>query len=133
MILVKILFKQAVMGVSTSELTNAEGPSSSGKVMISGKMFLLTRHLADRQQFRLYFCSSASLSASLSVLVSGIDRLPVLGRLTGQFRERWARVTSHLCVCAYWDEIKGSLRPLGSTVAAGKTANQDKGIMFWVL
>lgn len=90
--------------------------------MISGKMFLLTMHLADLQQFTLYFCSSARLSSSASLSVSlslsWIDRLPVFSRLTGQFRERWARVTSHLCVCAYCDGIKGSLRPLGSTVAA---------------
>lgn len=57
--------------------------------------------------------------ASHYLSLSWIDRLlPVFSRLTAQFRDHGVRVTRHLCVCTYCDGLKGSLRPLGSTVAA---------------
>lgn len=67
-------------------------------------------------------CSFPGHSSSFvfpSPPLSWIDRLlPAFSGLTAQFRDGGVRVTIRLCVCAYCDGLKGSLGPLGSTVAA---------------
>lgn len=65
------------------------------------------------------FPGHSSSFVSPSLPLPWINRLlPAFSGLTAQFRDRGVRVTLRPSVCAYCDGLKGSLGPLGSTVAA---------------
>lgn len=68
---------------------------------------------------QLFSTALPSSCVSLPLSLPRIDRrLPAFSGLTGQFRDGGVRVTILLHVCSYCDGLKGSLGPLGSTVAA---------------
>lgn len=76
------------------------------------------------------FPGHSSSCVSPSLPLPWIDwLLPVFSGLTLQFRDGGVCITIRPCVCAYCDGLKGSLGPLGSTVAAASSPSEPEWLL----